>query len=143
LNGHVVLFADIITDSIAALTHITDYRRTAQNAYNQQHNITPQSTRRAAQESLSLLRQSREANPVLNEATDLDVATVIAELQNEMAEAAARLEYERAAILRDQIKELQKQTADPSSPLAMPHREVNYRDASIKKKAAARKQARR
>ncbi|MBL9115133.1 MAG: excinuclease ABC subunit UvrB [Verrucomicrobiaceae bacterium] len=109
VNGHVVLFADIITDSIAALRHISEYRRETQTKYNTKHGITPQSVKRAAQESLSFLRSNKETS-VLNEAGDLDVAGVIAELQQEMAEAASRLEYERAAILRDQIKELQKQT---------------------------------
>ena len=138
VNGHVVLFADIITDSIAALLNISDYRRNTQQTYNEKHNITPQSVRRGVQESLSFLKPNKDS-AVLNDSADLDVATVIAELQQEMAEAAARLEYERAAILRDQIKELQKQTADPNAPASLPRREVNYRDGGKKSKSSTGK----
>jgi excinuclease ABC subunit B len=136
VNGHVVLFADLITDSIAALRHISEYRRQTQSSHNDKHGIIPHSVKRAAQESLSFLRGSADSSAVLNEAGDLDVAAVIAELQQEMAEAAARLEYERAAILRDQIKELQKQTGGNTK---LPQEPVNYTSAVKRSRSSKRK----
>ncbi len=138
VNGQVVLFADIMTDSISALTSISDYRRSKQIAYNEKHGITPTSVKRAAQESLSMFK--KDADPVtLNDSTDLDVQAVISELQQEMAEAAARLEYERAALLRDQIRELQKQTSEGGGKPELPRQPVNYKDIYKKKAKRAKR----
>ena len=104
-EGEVVLFADQITDSIAKLLKITEYRRKKQIAYNEKHGITPQSVKRLVQESLQSVLTGQEVNSsVVKE--DLDVTQVIQELEQEMQEAAANLEFERAALLRDQINEL-------------------------------------
>ena len=110
--GEVVLFADIETKSIRALQSISNYRRQVQLDHNAKHGITPQTIRRAAQESLHSLGKAREIEEsVLREGGggDFVVTDVIRELEGEMAEAAAKLEFERAALLRDQIRELKKQ----------------------------------
>ena len=110
--GEVVLFADIETQSIRALLSISRHRRQVQEEHNQKHGITPQTVRRAVQESLQVLGKAREVEEgVLREggAGDVVVTDVIRELEGEMAEAAAKLEFERAALLRDQIRELKKQ----------------------------------
>jgi excinuclease ABC subunit B len=106
-KGRVIFYADQITESIRRTVEIVKYRREKQLAYNQQHGITPRSVKRAAQASLHVYDGSgeREADAVVAEAAD-DVARVIAELEDEMQEAAGRLEFERAAILRDQINAL-------------------------------------
>ena len=125
INGEVVLFADTITESIQSLITISDRRRIAQTAYNTEHNITPQSIRRGVQESLHVIISGKqgEAN-VLNDAP-MDVAELIEELEREMALAAAGLEYERAALLRDQISELKgDSTANASKNKAQ---KKNYR----------------
>ena len=105
VNGEVVLCADRITDSIRALLDITEDRRRRQMEYNLKNNITPRSVQRPVQESLRVILQADEEN-LLNE-TPLDVATMIRDFKKEMAEASSKMEYERAALLRDQINELQ------------------------------------
>ena len=77
-------------------------------AYNEKHDITPQSVKRAVQESLQTVLKGRELNAsmVREDGGDFDITEVIRELEAEMQQAAASLEYERAALLRDQIKEL-------------------------------------
>jgi excinuclease ABC subunit B len=112
VNGEVVLFADMMTDSIQRLNAITEYRRSKQMEYNAQHGITPRSVKRAVQESLHTILRGREIEEsVIREAGgDFNVSEVLRELEEEMQAAAAALEYERAALLRDQITELKKGT---------------------------------
>jgi len=127
INGEVVLFADIITDSIQALLNISAYRRTRQEEHNTLHNITPQTVKRAVQESLHGWQHAREIEEsiVREEVGGYTVTEVLRELEAEMADAAARLEYERAALLRDQIRELKKQTGMADLG-ALPQRPVKY-----------------
>ena len=115
LNGEVVLFADVITQSIQALLNICDYRRRKQSEYNEKHNITPQSVKRAVQDSLRSFVNGKEVeSSVLKDGgRDLDTVNVIRELEEEMQEAAQKLEFERAALIRDQINELKKKTGEP------------------------------
>ena len=109
-KGRVIFYADRQTDSIRRTIEVTSARRLRQVAYNQDHGITPQSVRRSAQASLHVydgtgVRSDEGAAAAAAEGAD-DVATVIAELEDEMQEAATRLEFERAAVLRDQIDAL-------------------------------------
>ena len=105
-KGRVILYADTITGSIARTLEVTRARREKQVAYNVEHGITPRSVKRAAQASLQTYDGSGERDePVATESTE-DVAAVIAELEDEMAEAAGRLEFEKAAVLRDQVDSL-------------------------------------
>jgi excinuclease ABC subunit B len=110
VNGEVALFADILTESIQKLVAITEYRRSRQIAYNEEHGITPTSVKRAVQESLHTLLRGREVEEsVIREGGgDFNITEVIRELEEEMQIAAANLEYERAALIRDQITELKK-----------------------------------
>ena len=112
VNGEVVLFADLETRSIRALLSVSGHRRQLQIDYNEKHGITPQTVRRAVQESLHTLGKAKEIEEsVLREGGggDFVVTEVIRELEGEMAEAASKMEFERAALLRDQIRELKKQ----------------------------------
>jgi len=105
-KGRVIFYADKLTDSIKRTIEITNYRRAKQIAHNEAHGITPRGTKRSAQASLHTYDGSGERDePVAAESID-DVAAVIAELEDEMAEAAGKLEFERAALLRDQINTL-------------------------------------
>jgi excinuclease ABC subunit B len=133
LNGEVVLFADTITGSMRALIDVSIHRRAIQEAYNTEHGITPRSVVRAVQESLHVIvRGSENESSSLNEnGSNFDVGELIRELESDMAEAAGRLEYERAALLRDQINEL-KTGASPSSLPA--RRKVSYKKPSRKKR---------
>jgi len=112
INGEVALFADTMTQSMQALISISEYRRTKQLEYNEKHNITPQSVRRAVQESLHTLLRGREvAASVINEVGgNFDLSELLRELEDEMQRASANLEFERAALLRDQIMEVKDGT---------------------------------
>jgi excinuclease ABC subunit B len=126
LNGEVILYADVMTDSIKKFLAVTEYRRKKQIAYNQEHNITPRSVRRAVEESLAVYETNREeASGVLKDARlDEDLTETIAELESEMLKAAEDLQFEKAALLRDQIKELRRMTEGKTPEKTEP---VNYR----------------
>ncbi len=104
-NGRVIFYADVITDSIRNTMEITDQRRSKQIEYNEEYGITPKSVVRPVQESLHEGKETDEEAPYLV-SEDEDVEAVINELTVEMDEAASRLEFERAALLRDQIDAL-------------------------------------
>jgi excinuclease ABC subunit B len=125
LNGEVILYADVMTQSIQKFLAVTEYRRAKQIAYNQEHNITPRSVIRAVEESLAVYRTTREeADAVLHDAKmDVDVTETIRELEGEMLKAAEDLQFEKAALRRDQIKELKRmidggQTEEKSKPVS-------------------------
>jgi len=106
-KGRVLLYADQMTDSLRNALAITEERRQRQMAYNKEHQITPTGVRRGLQTSLHY-REETSADPVsVQEAGgDEDVARVLAELEEEMLAAASNLEFEKAAVLRDQIDAL-------------------------------------
>jgi excinuclease ABC subunit B len=112
INGEVVLFADTITRSMEALISISEYRRTKQMEYNEKHAITPQTVRRAVQESLHTILRGREVESSVIRETggDFNLTELLRELEHEMQEASANLEFERAALLRDQIMEVKSGT---------------------------------
>jgi excinuclease ABC subunit B len=117
--GEVVLFADQQTQSIQALLAVSGYRRQLQTDHNTKHGITPTTTKRAIQESLQMFNKAREVEEgiVREDGTEYAVTEVIRELEGEMAEAASKLDFERAALLRDQINELKKQAGiAPDTP---------------------------
>ncbi len=104
-KGRVLMYADVLTDSLRRAIETTNRRREKQIAYNEAHHITPTGVKRLEQASLQVDDGMETPDPVsLADARgDEDVATVIAELEQEMLEAADALQYEKAAILRDQI----------------------------------------
>ena len=112
INGEVVLFADTITQSMEALISISEYRRAKQMEYNETHGITPQTVRRAVQESLHTILRGREleASVIRETGGDFNLSELLRELEQEMQEASANLEFERAALLRDQIMEVKSGT---------------------------------
>ena len=109
-KGRVILYADVITKSIQATLETTDYRRAKQIAYNTEHGITPRSVKRGIDESLQAPGKRYDTTEggdlVVAESDDRDVALVIAEMEEEMLEAARQLEFEKAAMIRDQIETL-------------------------------------
>src|SRR6267378_3813564 len=137
VNGEVVLFADSMTESIQRLIAITEYRRGKQMEHNEANGITPTSVRRAVQESLHTILRGRdlEQSIVRETGADLDLTEVLRELEAEMQTAAANLEYERAALLRDQINELKNGTGlaqiEPKK-----RRPVSYRSGNGSKRRA-------
>lgn len=115
LNGEVILYADVMTQSIQKFLATSQYRREKQLAYNKQHNITPRSVSRAVEESLSSQRTTAAEAVIHDAGGNFDVSETIRELEQEMLEAANNLEFEKAALLRDQIRELKRGTASISN----------------------------
>jgi excinuclease ABC subunit B len=141
LNGEVILYADVMTQSIQKFLETSRYRRQKQEEYNRRHHITPRSVSRALEAGLTDREQQQEtAAAVLREtAGDLDLQETLRELEEEMLEAANHLEFEKAALLRDQIRELQRMAGQGGG--AVPSRPVNYgkRSASGGRRRLAKK----
>jgi len=114
VKGECVLFCDTLTDSIKALQTATKYRRNKQLAHNEEHGITPRGVVSAVQETLKSQYDPDEGSKeiqnlmVAEDAESLDVRQIISELEDDMRDAATKLEFERAAHIRDQIKQLKK-----------------------------------
>jgi len=110
LEGEVILYADVKTRSIQQFLATTEYRREKQVAYNKKHGITPRSVSRAVDESLAGQTSVNEnAAALLRDAeSNFDVTETIRELEEEMLKAADNLEFEKAALLRDQVQELKR-----------------------------------
>jgi len=108
--GRVILYADHTTDAMARMIRITGERRARQATYNLEHGITPASVRRASGEALYEAREAREiaARAVAEDPADYDVITAIGDLERDMLAAADALEFERAALLRDELRELKR-----------------------------------
>ncbi|HNT13568.1 MAG TPA: excinuclease ABC subunit UvrB [Verrucomicrobiota bacterium] len=141
LHGEVILYADVMTDSIKRFLAVTEYRRQKQLAYNAEHQITPRSVKRAVEESLVEREGTRqEAAGMLRDARmDVDLTETLHELESEMLAAANNLEFEKAALLRDQIKELKRATAGVSSGATTKTASVNYpRRAPVKHRKTTR-----
>ncbi len=106
-KGRVIFYADVVTESIRRTMEAVTHRRAKQLAHNREHGITPRSVKRGVQSSLHVYDGTKQdVNAVVAETGADDVAAVIAELEDEMQEAADKLEFERAALLRDQINSL-------------------------------------
>ena len=136
LNGEVVLFADKMTKSIQALLRETERRRAKQQEYNREHNLVPRSVVRGIQESLQTIVRSARGihDKVAGGQTTADAREVLNQLEGEMWEAAEKLEYERAALLRDQIEEWKK-----TNGLEVVSEPKNKKPVSYRKKAPSRR----
>jgi excinuclease ABC subunit B len=132
VNGEVYLFADEVTGSMQALLDITEYRRTRQMEYNAAHGITPRSVQRAVQESLHTILRGKEveASVVAETGADLSLTDLLRELEEDMLRASANLEFEKAALLRDQIAELK---SGAGLDKIEPRRPVNYREVKARR----------
>lgn len=137
-EGRVILYADIITDSIKKLLKVTEDRRSRQIAYNEAHHITPKTIikkkHQTIEETIFGYDEEEEHKPILTVAegrakytagsgrrkpaakpqkqeqplSKADITEIISELEREMMEAAEALEFERAAELRDKIRQIEK-----------------------------------
>ncbi|MBQ7721278.1 MAG: excinuclease ABC subunit UvrB [Kiritimatiellae bacterium] len=111
VNGRVILYADIVTDSMKRMMDETSERRERQMAYNREHHITPKGIEKAMGETLRLEEEAKKiVTSVSGSDDDFDLESVVAQLEAEMLQAAEALEFERAAELRDEIRELKRQT---------------------------------
>ncbi len=130
VNGEVFLFADEVTQSMQDLIDVSEYRRSRQMQYNEEHGITPRSVQRAVQESLHVILRGRDVEASVireGEGGDFELSELIRELEQEMQSASAALEYEKAALLRDQIRELKEGTGIAKiEPRRKPAKPVRY-----------------
>ncbi len=114
LSGKVIMFADTVTTSMKKAIDETNRRRTIQEEYNRQHNITPVSVIKGIHEKLYEISEADYYNiPTVKEAAEAylpedKLAALLRSLQKDMKDAAKRLEFERAAELRDKIKTLKE-----------------------------------
>ena len=107
-SGRVILYADNMTGSLKAALETCGRRRQIQKEFNELHKITPHSVTKPIQPSLA---KRSEAKIDVSKKSKGELEKIIAELSDEMLEAADRLEFERAALLRDQIKFLRSKRA--------------------------------
>jgi excinuclease ABC subunit B len=110
INAAVFLYADKITPSMKKAIDETDRRRTMQLEYNRLHGITPQTVRKEIQKGLSdqLAARKRARDAVDLDDSEFDRSEQLTELERQMVEAAEKLDFERAALLRDRIRELKE-----------------------------------
>jgi excinuclease ABC subunit B len=125
VDGHVIMYADRITDSMQRAIDETARRRRIQTEYNERHGITPVGIRKAIRDLGERMKQVAESRagyeagqPIPKE----EVARLIKDLERQMKEAAKAMEFEKAALLRDQIYELRATLADAGDP------EAEFRD---------------
>ena len=107
-KGRVILYADHRTDAIGDLLRLTESHRRKQIAYNEAHGIVPKSVRREINESAYVFRSGKKDALSAPLPEIGDKASLLEELQRDMLDAADRLEFERAAYLRDQIMALKR-----------------------------------
>ncbi|TDX52479.1 excinuclease ABC subunit B [Orenia marismortui] len=114
-NGRVIMYADKMTDSMKEAIGETNRRRQLQMDFNEEHNIIPQTIKKKVREVLrpvDMVVESREDYKLdeeeLEEMSEAEILREIAELEEEMEEAAANLEFELAAQIRDEIEELRE-----------------------------------
>ena len=115
-EGRVVMYADNMTDSMQAAIRETNRRREIQNRYNEENGITPQTIKKAVRELISISKviAKEEANSEKDpeSMSDAELEKLIGKIQKKMKQAAADLNFEAAAELRDKMAELKKQLAE-------------------------------
>ena len=117
LKGRVILYADVITKSIKHFLAVSKHRREKQLKHNEKNKITPRSVSRAIEESLGNRQDATDkATMLLHESSeDFDITETLRELEKEMLAAADNLEFEKAALLRDQINQLKREIGEAVS----------------------------
>ena len=118
VSGMVLMYADNVTQSMERAINETERRRTMQLAYNVEHHIDPQSIRKSVRDILADATTAAEqkSKKALKEVPREVLVATIRELEKEMKEAASRLEFEKAAALRDELWELRRQLPDAGDP---------------------------
>ncbi len=122
LNGHVVMYADRMTDSMRAAIDETNRRRATQVAYNAERGITPEGIRKAIRDITDHVKKVAEERAeylVAHEVPKDELARLIIDLESQMKTAAKNLEFEKAALLRDQVYELRKRLIDEEGDVSV------------------------
>ena len=111
VDGHVIMYADMMTDSMKASIEETERRRKIQEAHNIEHNITPEGIRKAIRDITDRVKAIAETKAVYTTYRDMpkdELLRAVKDLESQMKQAAKNLEFEKAALLRDEIVELRK-----------------------------------
>jgi excinuclease ABC subunit B len=119
VHGQVVMYADRITDSMRRALDETERRRAVQRAHNEEHGIEPQSIVKQVRDLTDRVRsvaEQRVEYTTTPQVPQAEVGFLVQELEAQMKAAAANLEFEKAALLRDQIFELRKQLEPANVP---------------------------
>ena len=115
-EGHVIMYADKITDSMRYAINETERRRTIQQQYNDEHGITPQTIKKAVRDIISISKKvessADEIKKDIESMSIKELEKLMAKLSKKMNVAAAELNFELAAQLRDQIIEIKKNIVD-------------------------------
>ena len=115
VDGHVIMYADVMTDSMKTALGETERRRRLQQAYNDEHRITPQGIRKTVHditERVKAIAETKAPYIARGEVPKDDLQRLIKDLESQMKTASKNLEFEKAALLRDQIVDLRKVMAD-------------------------------
>ena len=111
-EGHVIMYADTITDSMRIAIDETQRRRAVQEAYNKEHGITPKTIQKAVRDRISISKSVAEMEDTMLKAPESmsqkELEKLIAKVEKQMKAAAAELNFEMAAELRDKMVELKK-----------------------------------
>ena len=108
VEGRVIMYADTITGSMARTIEETERRRTIQMAYNKQHGIEPKSIVKGIRDVIENTIAAEEEEAFGEEFAKEDILAMLKNLETEMFKAAEQLDFERAASIRDQIKEIKE-----------------------------------
>ena len=115
-NGHVIMYADVMTDSMRNAIEETNRRREIQEAYNEEHGITPTTIKKAVRDLIAVSKAVAETEVKLKKDPESmskkELKDLISQLEKQMRQAAANLNFEQAAELRDKMIELKKNLAD-------------------------------
>lgn len=106
-EGTVIMYADELTDSMEKAIRETNRRRSIQEAYNKEHNITPKTIQKSVRDSIKAI-QTENVGVEFKMASEEDIKETINKLTDEMLEFASKMEFEQAAEVRDKIRELEK-----------------------------------
>ena len=111
-EGHVIMYADVMTDSMRKAIQETERRRTIQEAYNKEHGITPTTIKKAVRDLITVSKAVAETEDKLKKdpesMTRKELTKLIGQVEKQMRAAAADLNFEQAAELRDKMIELKK-----------------------------------
>ena len=115
-EGHVIMYADVMTDSMRNAIEETNRRREIQEAYNKEHGITPTTIKKAVRDLIAVSKAVAETEVKLKKDPESmskkELKNLISQLEKQMRQAAADLNFEQAAELRDKMIELKKNLAD-------------------------------
>jgi excinuclease ABC subunit B len=121
VNGQVIMYADVMTDSMRRAIGETGRRRTVQEEYNREHGIEPEGIRKAVRDITERVRMVAEEKPEYRtgDIPKDEIARLLKDLEKQMKDAAKNLEFEKAALIRDRVVELRRELVGDEEGLAV------------------------